>query len=107
MPKNGECIYLLDLMKIRGNNMSSKSEEYNKIESGHLLFDNRINSLPVIMTLQQVADLFQVSLFTIYHWSSLGRFDKCKFKFGKIVRVHRDKMFQEFFSESFTGKDSE
>jgi predicted site-specific integrase-resolvase len=53
------------------------------------------------MTFKQVADLFQVSLFTIYHWSSLGRFDRCKFKVGKIVRVHRDKMLKEFFSESF------
>ena len=58
------------------------------------LFDNKINSLPVILTLQQVADVFQVSIHTIYQWSSIGRFDNCKFKVGKVVRVHRDKMFQ-------------
>jgi hypothetical protein len=80
--------------------MSSNKNDFNKIEKEQLLFDN-LNSLPVIMTLKQVADLFQVSLFTIYHWSSIGRFDNCKFKVGKIVRVHRDKMLKEFFSESF------
>lgn len=81
--------------------MTSNKNDLNKIENEQLLFENSINSLPMIMTLKQVADLFQVSLFTIYQWSSLGRFDNCKFKVGKIVRVHRDKMLKEFFSESF------
>lgn len=85
---------------------TSNKDDFNKIEGEQLLFDNRINSLPVIMTFQQVADLFQVSLWTIYKWSSLGRLDKCKFKIGKTVRVHRDKLFKEFFSESFLRKGS-
>jgi hypothetical protein len=104
--KNCSCIYLKESIKFRGKNMSSKREDSNKIEPEQLLFDNRINSLPVIMTFKQVAELFQVSIFTIYQWSSKGRFDKCKFKAGKIVRVHRDKLFQEFFSGSFLRKDS-
>lgn len=81
--------------------MFSNKNEYHKINNEQMLFENKINSLPVIMTFKQVAEFFQVSIFTIYHWSSLGRFDKCKFKVGKIVRVHRDKMLKEFFSESF------
>lgn len=84
--------------------MFNNNKETNKINSEEL-FENKINSLPVVMTFKQVAEFFQVSIFTIYHWSSLGRFDKCKFKVGKIVRVHRDKMLKEFFSESFLRKD--
>ena len=83
--------------------MSSKTGELNKIEPEQKLFDNRINSLPVIMTFKQVADFFQVTLHTVYHWSSIGRLDKCKFKVGKVVRVHRDKLLKELVSDSFLG----
>ena len=81
--------------------MSSNSEDSNKMEPEQPFFDNRINSLPVIMTFKDVADFFQVSLNTIYHWSSIGRLDKCKFKIGKVVRIDRDKMLKELVSDSF------
>lgn len=74
-------------------------------EGRQMFFDN-INSFPIILTLQDVAILFRVTLSTIYHWSSIGLFDRCKFKSGKTVRIYRDKLLQEFFPESFNRKDS-
>lgn len=94
---------------IRKKELSSNKNDFNKIEPEQPLFENLIetDSLPLILSLKQVALLFQVSIYTVYRWSSLGRFDNCRCQgSNNCVRLHRDMLLKEFFSGPLLRKDS-
>lgn len=91
--------------------MSGNGNDRGRIESKgcNSFIDNSIetDSLPLILSLKQVALLFQVSIHTVYRWSSLGRFDNCRSHgSSKCVRLHRDLLLKEFFSGPLLRKDS-
>ena len=88
-----------------GNNRQKKNETDNKIEYDKLFFEKLDeNSLPQIMTFKDVAVMLQVSLASVYRWSSKGYFDSCKVKLGGgLVRIHRNLLIKELFFRSFNN----
>ena len=52
---------------------------------------------PAVLTPKQAAELFQVSLATIYRWSSEERFSG-SVRRGRPLRFWRDRMVEQFFS---------
>jgi len=57
---------------------------------------------PPIMTLDQAAELLQMSKATLYDWRSRGLLGKCSRKIGKHVRVFRDRLLQQAFNQGIT-----
>lgn len=53
---------------------------------------------PPILTPSQAADLLQVSRYTVYRWSSEGRYKNATRR-GKPLRFFRDRLIQAFFEE--------
>jgi excisionase family DNA binding protein len=45
---------------------------------------------PALISVEQAAQIADVPEKTIYHWSSTGRLDGCKFRQGKRLRISRD-----------------
>ncbi len=54
---------------------------------------------PPVLTLDQAAELLQVSKATIYDWRSRGRLTGCCRKVGKHLRFFRDRLLQAVFNE--------
>ncbi len=54
---------------------------------------------PPILTIDQVADLLQVSKATLYDWSSRGLLRGCSRKIGKRLRFFRDKLLLHVFND--------
>lgn len=81
------------------NDRHKKIETDNKFEYDQLFFEKLDeNSLPQIMTFKDVSVMLQVSLASVYRWSSLGYFDSCKVKLGGgLVRIHRNLLLKELF----------
>ena len=57
---------------------------------------------PVVMTLDQAAELLQIPKATLYDWRSRGLLGKCSRKIGKHVRVFRDRLLQQVFNQGIT-----
>ncbi len=57
--------------------------------------------LPSVISPQMLADLFGLSVKTIYDWVSQGRLDNCSRKRGKHWLINRDCAVEEIMS----GKD--
>ncbi|PCJ57516.1 MAG: hypothetical protein COA79_15910 [Planctomycetota bacterium] len=72
-------------------------KDNNKIDSKLLDNSKDKNSLPEVLSLEQVAELFNVSINTVYKWSTLGRFDNCSGKMGKRLYINKEKLFAELF----------
>ena len=45
---------------------------------------------PSLISVEQAAEIAQVSVKTIYHWSSMGQLNECKKRCGKRLRISRD-----------------
>jgi excisionase family DNA binding protein len=58
---------------------------------------------PTILTPQQVAELLQVPLDTIYQWRSRGLLDTCSRKIGKHVRFFRDRLITLLFNKGLSN----
>ena len=56
-------------------------------------------SFPPLLTPGQLAGLCQVSVKTVYAWSSAGALDDAKFRQGKHVRFWRDRVLTSFFNK--------
>ena len=54
---------------------------------------------PLILTIDQAAELLQVSKATIYDWSSRGLLKGCCRKVGKHLRFFRDRLVLHVFNE--------
>ncbi|PCJ54048.1 MAG: hypothetical protein COA79_22350 [Planctomycetota bacterium] len=76
------------------------------MKNDDLIFDNskEINSLPPILSPKQTADLLQVSIHTIYRWSSLGKLDYCSCRKGKHLFINKARLLTEMFTEAFQSK---
>ena len=48
---------------------------------------------PLLLTVDQAAELAQIPKATIYSWSSQGRLDLCKVRVGKYVRFLRNEFY--------------
>jgi hypothetical protein len=57
----------------------------------------KIKALPEILTTQQLADLYQRSIHTIYRWASQGKFDYCSFKEGKKLSIYKSLLIAGMF----------
>ena len=53
---------------------------------------------PPVLDIDQAADLAGVSKETIYDWRSRGLLNGCSRRFGKRVRIFRDKFVQHLFN---------
>ena len=53
---------------------------------------------PPILTPKQAAELLQVSLPTIYRWSSEDRYSLA-IRRGRPLRIWRDRLIEQFFSD--------
>jgi excisionase family DNA binding protein len=60
---------------------------------------------PPVLTVQQVADLLQVPIATIYDWRSRGLLGSCCRKIGKHLRFYRDRLVYLVFNEDLHGND--
>ncbi len=56
-------------------------------------------TVPVILTVEEAADLLRVPTKTIYDWSSRGLLKGCCRKVGKHLRFFRDRLLQKVFNE--------
>lgn len=54
---------------------------------------------PPVMTIEQVAELLQTPVNTIYQWRSQGRLATCCRKVGKHLRFYRDRLVKKVFNE--------
>ena len=61
---------------------------------------------PPLLTVDQVADLFQVPKQTVYAWSSQGRLDGCARRAGRHLRVNRDRLIQLYSEGKLYGNGS-
>ena len=55
---------------------------------------------PPILTVEQAAELAQVSVKTVYDWSSRGLLQECAVRRGKRLRLWRDKFVAFLFEEA-------
>ena len=53
---------------------------------------------PLVLNVQQAAELLQVPVATIYDWSSRGLLRGCARKIGKRLRISRDRFLQQAFN---------
>ena len=53
---------------------------------------------PPILTVEQAAELLQLSKSTLYEWRSRGLLDNCSRKTGKHVRFVRNRLIQTVFN---------
>lgn len=54
---------------------------------------------PPILTVELAADLAGVPQKTVYEWSSRGLLRGCANRFGKRLRIHRDRFVQMLMNE--------
>ena len=54
---------------------------------------------PPIMSIEQAAELLQISKDTIYDWRSRGLLKGCCRKVGKHLRFFRDRLIQKLMNE--------
>ena len=66
-------------------------------ELDRTFFENLDGRFPPILNVQQSADLLQVSINTIYEWSSKGYLKGCGRKRGKRLFFWRDRLVSELF----------
>lgn len=52
---------------------------------------------PPVLSIEQVADLLQVPVQTVYDWSSRKLLDGCKARVGRHVRFARARLLAQFF----------
>lgn len=81
-------------------NRKNKISDNNEIDKSLLDNSEDKNSLPEVLSLEQVAELFNVSINTVYKWSTLGRFSNCSGRMGKRLYIHKEKLFAELFPPS-------
>ena len=54
---------------------------------------------PPLMSIEQAADMLQISKDTIYDWRSRGLLQGCCRKVGKHLRFFRDRLVQKLMNE--------
>ena len=59
---------------------------------------------PPVLTVDQAAELLQVSKNTIYDWSSRDLLRGCGRRAGKHLRIFRDRLLQKVFNEGLKNE---
>jgi excisionase family DNA binding protein len=54
---------------------------------------------PPVLTTDQVAELLQVPIGTLYDWSSRGLLKGCCRRVGRPLRFYRDRLLRRIFNE--------
>ena len=75
--------------------------QIDQAELDRAFLDNSGGRFPPILNVQQAAELLQVSINTIYEWSSKGYLKRCNRKRGKRLFFWRNRLV----SERFGGKE--
>lgn len=60
---------------------------------------NWAERFPPVMTLDQAAEMLQMSKATLYDWRSRGLLGTCSRKVGKHVRFFRDRLLRLVFNQ--------
>jgi hypothetical protein len=97
LTNNGYC-YLMQLNFLRKGSFMNKGRK-GLIKNARELFANseQIKALPEMLSAQQVADLYQRSIHTIYRWVSQGKFDYCSSKEGKKLSIYKSLLIAGMF----------
>ena len=66
-------------------------------ELDRAFFENSGGRFPPVLNVHQAAELLQVSINTIYEWSSKGYLKGCSRKRGKRLFFWRDRLVSELF----------
>lgn len=60
---------------------------------------------PPVLSIEQVADLLQIPVQTVYQWRSRGLLGTCCRKIGKHLRFYRDRLIKKAFNEGLTDDE--
>lgn len=85
--------------------MESKAKQWKPNgESGKHLGDS--GGYPPVLTMQQAAQLLQISRCTLYRWFKSGKLATCSAKHGQQVRILRDKLLNWYFHDTLLAEVS-
>lgn len=82
----------------RAHSVSTRKRKLSKVEIQQSLAEGSGTSLPPILTVDQLAQLLQVSPKTVYQWKAQGRLDGAFRKRGKHILVWRDRVIDLLFN---------